>query len=46
MGLYINILERPDEIPELKLPQVMAQTCTDWDAFSSKGAVDQIDSGL
>lgn len=46
MGLYINLLERPNDIPEMRLPQVMAQTCTDWEAFSNTNIVDQIDSGL
>lgn len=26
-GLYITILERPDEIPNMQIPQVMVQTC-------------------
>ena len=46
-GLYMNILERPDDIKNAKrIPMIMAQTCTDWDAFSKSNYVDQIDSGL
>lgn len=46
-GLYMNILERPEDIKNAKrIPMIMAQTCTDWDAFSKSNYVDQIDSGL
>lgn len=46
-GLYINILERPDDIRnEMEIPSIMAQTCRDWSAFTGENVVDQIDSGL
>jgi FtsP/CotA-like multicopper oxidase with cupredoxin domain len=46
-GLYMNILERPQDIQNAqKIPMIMQQTCTDWDAFSKSSYVDQIDSGL
>jgi FtsP/CotA-like multicopper oxidase with cupredoxin domain len=45
-GLYITVLERPDDIAKLQIPSVMAQTCRDWAAFTNKTVVDQIDSGL
>lgn len=46
-GLYINVLERPDDIQkEMSIPEIMAQTCIDWDAYSSREVVEQIDSGL
>ncbi|PIA91585.1 Laccase-2 [Cercospora beticola] len=46
-GLYLNILERPDDIKrDMDIPGVMAQTCTDWFAFTGQEVVDQIDSGL
>jgi FtsP/CotA-like multicopper oxidase with cupredoxin domain len=46
-GLYMNILEQPQAIKNArKIPMIMAQTCTDWDAFSKSNYVDQIDSGL
>ena len=44
-GLYINIFERPGDITEKALPNVVAQTCNDWAAYTSRNVVDQIDSG-
>ena len=38
--------ERPNDIKQMQIPQVMAQTCTDWTAFSNHNNVDEIDSGL
>lgn len=46
LGLYMNILERPDDITSMSIPDVIQQTCTDWDAYTSQAVVDQIDSGL
>lgn len=46
-GLYINMVERPDDIrKDREIPDVMAQTCRDWDAWSNRHVVDEIDSGL
>ena len=45
-GLYINILERPNDITFSQIPAVMAQTCRDWSAFTNTHIPDQIDSGL
>ncbi|KAH8803433.1 multicopper oxidase-domain-containing protein, partial [Xylogone sp. PMI_703] len=45
-GLYVTVLERPDDIAKLKVPSIMAQTCRDWSAFTNVTVVDQIDSGL
>lgn len=46
-GLYMNVLERLGDIKNThKIPMIMEQTCTDWDAFSETGYVEQIDSGL
>jgi len=45
-GLYMNILERPDDVTSMSIPDVLQQTCDDWNAYSSKAVVDQIDSGL
>jgi hypothetical protein len=45
-GLYVNILEKPAELKKLKIPSSIADTCTDWKAFSSVVAPNQIDSGL
>ncbi len=45
-GLFMTFMERPEEITQQQIPQVMKQTCTDWDAYTSKNVVDQIDSGV
>ena len=45
-GLYITIIERPADIMEGNVPSTLAQTCTDWDAYTNRAVVDQIDSGL
>ncbi|RFU35069.1 hypothetical protein B7463_g1293, partial [Scytalidium lignicola] len=45
-GLYISVMERPDDIAKLQIPSIMAQTCRDWAAFSGHTVIDQIDSGL
>jgi hypothetical protein len=45
-GLFMNFMESPEEINELQIPLVMKQTCDNWDAWTSKNTVDQIDSGL
>lgn len=45
-GLYVNILERPDDIKKKRIPSIMAQTCRDWAKFTDTTVVAQIDSGL
>ncbi|KUJ13615.1 uncharacterized protein LY89DRAFT_709299 [Mollisia scopiformis] len=45
-GLYVTVLERPDDIANLQIPSVLAQTCRDWGAYTNTTVVDQIDSGL
>lgn len=45
-GLYINIMERPKDIRNREIPMVMQQTCRDWQAYTQRAVVDQIDSGL
>lgn len=45
-GLYMNILERPDDITSMSIPNVVQETCKEWDAYSNQVVVDQIDSGL
>ncbi|KAB5531303.1 multicopper oxidase-domain-containing protein [Coniochaeta sp. 2T2.1] len=45
-GLYITVLERPDDIAKYQIPSVMAQTCRDWADFTNRTVIDQIDSGL
>jgi FtsP/CotA-like multicopper oxidase with cupredoxin domain len=46
IGLYITVLERPDDIAKLNIPPIMAQTCRDWATWTGDHVVDQIDSGL
>ncbi|KAI9844992.1 MAG: hypothetical protein M1837_005136 [Sclerophora amabilis] len=45
-GLYINIMERPADIKQMQIPQIMDQTCRDWEEYSSSNVVLDIDSGL
>jgi FtsP/CotA-like multicopper oxidase with cupredoxin domain len=45
-GFNMNILTQPQKIKDAKIPYIMAQTCLDWDRFSSQNVVDQIDAGL
>jgi FtsP/CotA-like multicopper oxidase with cupredoxin domain len=45
-GLYINVLERPDDIKKMTIDPSLASTCQKWDAWSASNIVDQIDSGL
>ncbi|KAI9673316.1 MAG: hypothetical protein M1829_004082 [Trizodia sp. TS-e1964] len=45
-GLYVNIMERPDDIRQMQIPDILRQTCTDWNTYSGKNVVDQIDAGL
>ncbi|KAL3419927.1 laccase-1 precursor [Phlyctema vagabunda] len=45
-GLYANMMEQPDKIKNRNVPQVMAQTCRDWAAYTNTDVVEQIDSGL
>lgn len=46
MGLYVNLMERPDEISQYQIPMVMKQTCDNWQQYSSTHVVEQIDSGV
>lgn len=45
-GLYINVLERPDDIQKLKFPDSASGTCRTWGAYTGTHIPDQIDSGL
>lgn len=51
-GLLVNIFERPDLVAQGRdqrgmIPQVVSETCRDWDAYTDAGGeVDEIDSGL
>lgn len=46
MGYNLNVLELPQNITQMQIPEVMAQTCVDWDAYTQLNVVDQIDSGI
>jgi hypothetical protein len=45
-GLYVNIVERPDDIKNYNIPSAVSETCQDWGAWTNKDVPDQIDSGL
>ena len=45
-GLYINLLEMPEQIDEMNIPQITAQTCDAWNLYTSTHVIDDIDSGL
>lgn len=46
-GLYVNILERPSDIPNtLEMPSSFTNLCTQWNAWTKEDVPDQIDSGL
>lgn len=46
-GLYMNILERPADIPSwIQTPQAVDDLCTKWDSWTTTGYVNQIDSGV
>ncbi|KAH6624308.1 Cupredoxin [Chaetomium sp. MPI-SDFR-AT-0129] len=35
-GLYVNILERPDEIAKLKIPDASLETCLKWNTYQKR----------
>ncbi|KAH7381904.1 Cupredoxin [Cadophora sp. MPI-SDFR-AT-0126] len=46
-GLYANFMERPDDISQKsQIPYIMQQTCVDWQAYTNRDVVDQVDSGV
>ncbi|KAI9827479.1 MAG: hypothetical protein M1832_004829 [Thelocarpon impressellum] len=45
-GLYLNIMERPDDIKQMQIPMIMEQTCRDWTKYTDNNIVDVLDSGL
>ncbi len=45
-GLYANIMERPADIKNLRVPSTTYQNCRDWAAHSGGDLLPQIDSGL
>ncbi|KAF2086857.1 multicopper oxidase [Saccharata proteae CBS 121410] len=45
-GLYISVLERPDDIVTLDVPESSKETCKEWAVFTGQYTVNQTDSGL
>ena len=45
-GLYVNVLERGDDIQRVTFPPEVQETCNDWSSFTGMTVVDQIDSGV
>jgi hypothetical protein len=44
--MYINILERSDDIPSLQILPGYYDTCTAWKAWEQSHVVEQIDGGV
>ncbi|KAE9991663.1 hypothetical protein EG327_011206 [Venturia inaequalis] len=45
-GLYINVLERPDDIQKMTVPREIKNGENTWNSYSNSVVVNQIDSGL
>ncbi|POS70429.1 laccase-1 precursor [Diaporthe helianthi] len=45
-GLYVNLLERPDDIAQMDVPSSVYQTCKDWTGYHGADLVPEIDSGV
>ena len=45
MRFTMNLLELPEDITQVQIPDIMAQSCVDWNAYTQVNVVDQIDSG-
>jgi hypothetical protein len=41
--LAMTVVSRPEDIPAI--PNVLPETCVDWDWYSTHNVVDQIDAG-
>ncbi|KAI9859798.1 MAG: hypothetical protein M1813_006515 [Trichoglossum hirsutum] len=44
-GLYVNIMERPDDIVNINIPSSLVDTCHQWADFTGTQVPNQIDSG-
>ncbi len=42
----MNFIEQADNITSMQIPGVIAETCNDWNTYTSQTVVEQIDSGL
>lgn len=45
-GLYMQFIVKPAGIKNYTIPTKVANTCTDWMAYTNSNVVDQIDSGV
>ncbi|PSR87224.1 multicopper oxidase-domain-containing protein [Coniella lustricola] len=45
-GLFMQFLVEPEEVKKFSIPMKVANTCTDWQAYTNVDVVDQIDSGV
>ena len=45
-GMYVNILERPDDIANMTIPQEYFDTCTAWNTWEQSHVVGEIGSGV
>ncbi|KAF2141766.1 multicopper oxidase [Aplosporella prunicola CBS 121167] len=45
-GLYLTMLERPDDVAKMQIPEENLRMCELWDAYTKRNVPDQIDSGL
>lgn len=45
-GFFTQFVVQPEQIEQMQVPSIMAQTCRDWAAWTGTHVPDQIDSGL
>lgn len=45
-GFFAQFLVQPAKVEQIRMPQVVAQTCRDWATWTKTNIPDQIDSGL
>lgn len=45
-GLYMNILEHPEQLTSMNIPGSVNALKAGWQAYTAEGPIDQIDSGL
>ncbi|KAI2632784.1 multicopper oxidase [Xylaria nigripes] len=45
-GFFSQMIFQPEELAKLDMPDSFDKTCRDWEAFTEKVALGQIDSGL
>jgi FtsP/CotA-like multicopper oxidase with cupredoxin domain len=45
-GMYLNIIEHPEEISKMTIPSKVVEGCRSWWKYTDSEVVSQIDSGL